>query len=503
MEQVAVKDEKSYKRILGAFARTSRKNNGLTAADVVARTALPIEKVKELLPVAADEYSARLRVTESGEILYTFPSHPKSRYKGIGVSLRRLWSAIRNGVKKVSVAVFKVWIMVMLVGYFVLFMLIALAALVLSMAGSSQNNSSRRDSGGGVYLFSSVLNMIIRIWFYSELAKSFQGDYYGNRGRPARPKGKPLYKAIFSFVFGDGDPNMDIEDRERQAFIAYIQANDGVISLPEFMTITGAAPLEADGKILEYCARFGGSPEATEDGTVVYVFRELLLRTDKRGSAFSGFSAPLRRLRSFSSNEKKLNVWFGIINTVNLLFGGYFLYNALNTGIPTIFVTGTGRIIIHNLYEFTCFAAQHFLQIQNPLPVITYMLGAVPLAFSAFFWLIPAIRSRFVKKENEKIKLRNLRKTGYKTILDKRLEVRASDITAPAQCSPSNFETKREDLLKEIGGYSQPSVTVDPLGEPVYVFNALDDEVRALQKFRLAESKNTAGIGKVIFDSGV
>ncbi|MDR0540421.1 MAG: hypothetical protein LBG74_07990 [Spirochaetaceae bacterium] len=496
MEQVAVKDEKAYRQLLGAFKKQS---NGLTVADVVARTALPVEKVKELLPIAADEYSARLRVTGSGEILYTFPRVLKSKYKGWGVTARRLWSAVRSGFVKVAVTLFKVWIMVMLVGYFVLFMLIALAAMLLSVAASSQNNSRSRDSGGGIMLFSGVLDLIIRIWFYSELTRSINDRYdYGYGRRRAPSQKKPLYKAIFSFVFGDGDPNADSETREKQAFVAYVQANDGVISLPEFMTLTGLPPLEADEKILAYCSQFSGSPEPTEDGTVVYVFKQLLLRADTRDNSFKGFSAPLKRIRPFSSNEKKMNIWFGIINTVNLLFGGYFLYGALHTGIPAL----AGNTV-HGLYDITFVMARHFLSIQNPLPAITWGLGAVPLAFSVFFWIIPALRSLWVKKENERVKIQNLRKTGYQTILDKRLEVRSQDIhTQIKECRPAHFENACENIIKEIGGYSVPSVSVGPMGETVYAFNALDDEIRALQKFRIAESKKTTELGGIIFDSG-
>ena len=180
---------------------------------------------------------------------------------------RNFWGKAGGAVKAAASFLFKIWIMVMLIGYFALFMLIALAALVLSLGGGSSNSSSRSDrGGGGLYLAGSIFNMIIRIWFYSELAKAMDPRY---AGRQARPKGRPLHKAIFSFVFGDGDPNADFETKTKQAVIAYIQANKGVISLPEFIILTGLKPAEAQPAIASYCAEFGGSPEATDDGTVV------------------------------------------------------------------------------------------------------------------------------------------------------------------------------------------------------------------------------------------
>ncbi|MDR2490732.1 MAG: hypothetical protein LBD20_04950 [Spirochaetaceae bacterium] len=497
MKMAALKDEKSYQKVVYALKRRS---DGLTVADVVARSALPVETVKELLPIAADEYSARLQVTESGEILYKFPRLLTSKYKGAGVFLRKAFCALRNGIKTAAVFIFKIWIMLMLVGYFALFMLIALAAMVLSVAGNSSGSNNRRDSGGGMYLFSGILNMIIRIWFYSELTRSLSGDYHGyGYQRRRRPKGKPLYKAIFSFVFGDGDPNADIETREKQAFIAYTQANNGVISLPEFMTLTGLPPLEADEKIIAYCAEFGGSPEATEDGTVVYVFEKLLLRADKTDRSYADFSAPIKKLKLFSSNEKKMNVWFGVINTVNLLFGSYYLYNAVNAGPIT---TQAAFNASSKLYGYTYVLFHNFVPGANHLPVITYALGVVPLVFSAIFWLIPAIRSRLVKKDNEKIKMHNLRKIGYKTVLDKRLGVRASDINPLLiECKPSKSGAK-EQVIKDFGAYSMPDVSIDGTGEAVYGFKSLDDELSALARCRRAVRKEASDLGGIVFDTG-
>jgi hypothetical protein len=226
----SIKDKAAYQRITDAFRKQKQ---GATVADVVAQTALPLETVKELVPAVADEYAGRLEVTESGEIKYSFPQGFNSRYRGFKAGLRRFTEKLGKGLKIASKAVFKVWIMVMLVGYFALFMIIALAALLLSVAASMSNSNSRSDSGGGglggLFLASHIFDLIIRIWFYSELAKSFDPQHPSRQ--PQKNK-RPLYKAIFSFVFGDDDPNADWDAREKQAVIAYLQVSKGVISLP-------------------------------------------------------------------------------------------------------------------------------------------------------------------------------------------------------------------------------------------------------------------------------
>ncbi|MDR0598275.1 MAG: hypothetical protein LBG14_07190, partial [Treponema sp.] len=169
MEQ-KIRDRAAYRKVVEAFRRQPR---GATVADIVAKTALPLQTVRELVPLAADEYSARLEVTESAEILYSFPRGFVSRRRGFKARLGRFMEQFGRGLKIAAQALFKVWIMAMLVGYFVLFMVIALGALMLSVAASSSNSSNNRSRGrsgmGGMFLVSGVFDMIIRIWFYSEL----------------------------------------------------------------------------------------------------------------------------------------------------------------------------------------------------------------------------------------------------------------------------------------------------------------------------------------------
>jgi hypothetical protein len=496
---VQVRDREAYQKVTSAFRR---QRNGVTVADIVAKTALPLRTVRELVPIAADEYSARLEVTESGEILYSFPDRFTSKYRGFRAGLRRAAEKFKKGIKIAASALFKVWIMVMLVGYFVIFMLIALAALLLSAAASSSNSdnrSSRRSGGiGGFYLASNIFNLIIRIWFYSELLKPVD-PYYRNRGSvPARPKGRPLYKAIFSFVFGDGDPNADWPVREKQAVIAYIQANRGVISLPEVMSLTGLPPDKAEERVTGYCAEFGGLPEATVGGTVVYRFDDLLLRADTRNRSFPGLSGPLKRLKSFSSNEKKLNVWISLLNGVNLIFGAYFFYNALNTGA---ILTQAQLNASSYLYGVLYVLLSHFTA--NPLPVIIFALGLVPLVFSLLFWLIPGLRFFLNKRDNEAVKMENFRKNGYASVWDAPLAVKPQEISPQAaECRPRNLVSAQDRVIKEFGAYANPDVSLDEKGQPVYAFGELAREKTALEQYRAGIAPETSDLGKIVFDSG-
>lgn len=491
-----VRDKNAYRKVVDAF---KKKRTGATVADITAATALPLEQVKELVPQAADEYSGRLQVTESGEILYSFPAGFKSRYRGFAARLGRATEKALRAAAVVGTWIFKAWILLMLVGYFVLFMAIALLALVASTAasssGSSDNRSSSRRGGGlgGLYAASYIFDLVIRIWFYSELTKSMDRGYYGRRAE--RPKGRPLHHAVFSFVFGDGDATADWESRERMAVVAYIQANRGVISLPEYMALTGEAPADAERSITAYCAEFGGSPEATEEGTVVYRFDALLLRADRTDRSFAGLSAPIRRLQKFSGNTKKMNGWFIALNGVNFLFGAYFLFNALSVG-PLV----TNAQIQGSTYLY---AVAYVLMAgfsSDPLGVVAVGLGVVPLLFAGLFYLVPALRYLRLKKENEEIKRRNLRKEALRRVWDRPMGVRPADINPAAEeCRPAALEERREGMLKELSAYSPADISLSGDGSPVYSYPGLTDEKAALDRYRSGVSD--PGLGDTVFDS--
>jgi len=488
-----IADTKAYEKIVGTF---KKHKNGITLADVAAGTGLGLERVKTLVPMAADEYSARLEVTESGEILYSFPQGFSSRYRGPGAVLKRFLSAFSRFAVSAGTVLFKAWIMVMLVGYFVLFIAIALAALVLSMAASRNNN---RGGSGGVNASMGIFNLIIRMWFYSELLNAGRrSSAWDTRGSAPKKKGRPLHKAIFSFVFGEEDPNRDHHTLEKKEFVAYIRKRRGVLSLPELMILTGQSPQEAESRITSLCAEFGGSPEVTEEGTIVYRFDEILLSGEKKkqeSPAGGGVSTLYKKPRLFSSNQGKMNFWFGLINGVNLLFGSYFFYSSIAIGRILSEEALHAAGIYGMVYYFLAVAGI------DPLPVIQIGLGIVPALFSAFFWLIPAIRLWLLKKENSSIRMGNFRGFFFSRLWASPEGFKPSGLDPrDDECRPVNLAAAKEAALKEMSSYSFPQVSLDEKQSEIFDFNELRREKDALEKYR--RTVTVAKTGETVFDSG-
>lgn len=474
-----ITEKAAYRTLVSAL---KRQKGGMTVADMTAKTALPLHSVQELIPRAADEYNARLEVSESGEILYSFPRGFTSRYRGFGPAFGRFSEKAASAVKTFFTAAFKAWIMVMLVGYFVLFILIALAAVLFAAAASSSGKGRNRRSSGGLgnaYFLSRMLDLVFRFWFYRSLlnAGTYGRGYSQKRGDADE---RPLYKKVFSFVFGDGDPNKGWAEKEAVEVIGYIRKKNGVISLPEFVILSGLDIQTAEREILSCCVKYGGMPEATEDGTVVYRFDSLLPGSEK---------APVRNTVSlkspwkFSVNKDKTNTAFVLINFVNLGFGGYFLYCILNA-------SALGASSFFYLFRFV-YSFLVTLGIVPFLPVFV-ALGIVPVLFSLFFWIVPVLRKARIEKRNAAIGLENRRKQGFAAVWDSPLAV-TEDLFGNAG--------EADRLIKEIGTYSVPDLRIDDRGKTVYSFRELDEEKKALEKYRGQADKNRAALGAIVFDS--
>jgi hypothetical protein len=138
--------------------------------------------------------------------------------------------------------------------------------------------------------------------------------------------------------------------------------------------------------------------------------------------------------------------------------------------------------------------------LDNPLPFITIGLGVVPLIFSFMFWIIPLIRAGLVKQANEAIKMENLRKIGYSRVWGSPHNVKSSDISTEIEsCRPKHLAQAQERVIREIGAYAVPEVSIAADGKTAYTFTELEREKAALEKYR--NGVKSAVLGETVFDS--
>ena len=471
------------------------------AADLARATGLPLAQINAEMPSIADEYRGRLKVSDKGDILYSFPNGLKSRYRGFGPFLRKLGRALGRGAAEGGKALFKIWILVTLFGYFFLFIALALVALFGSIAvqqgGGSRDRSDRRGGGGlgGLWLTTSLFDSMIRLWFYSELFKSSEARY---RDSFARRERHPLHKAVFSHVFGDGDPNADWDTVLKKAFVAFVQTHKGIITLPEFMAISGLKPQEAEERITQFLVEFEGSPEVTESGALYFFFPSLLAKAGKV-SAAAASAFPLKKLKSFSSNDKKMDRTFRWVNIVNLLFGSYYAWNAVNIGADVIVRTSQGLSLrggMTFLYSYTVYLASQ-LGAAKPAVVIGWLLGAAPLAFSALFFAIPLIRSWRLKRENEMLRRENMRKLLYSSVLSNPQGFDHRSVVLPTEeVRPTNPKSVEEEV-QHLAAWSSAEIRAD--GK--WFFKDVEFVQKEVEQVRASIKESDYAADRTIFDT--
>jgi len=112
-----------------------RHGNETTVADIITLTGLPEYQVQETIKHVVNEYDGHMKVSESGELLYYFPRGMRSTVRGFIPTMKRIGRKFLKAVGKILSFLFKIWIVVMLVGYFLVFLAILLLAMCVSFAG--------------------------------------------------------------------------------------------------------------------------------------------------------------------------------------------------------------------------------------------------------------------------------------------------------------------------------------------------------------------------------
>jgi hypothetical protein len=478
------KIDKVKSRLVTALRR--RKNES-TIADLIGTTGLPKYQVQEVSKIILDEYNGQLKVTESGELLYYFPQGMHSRIHGFIPNSKRLFKHLMTIVGKALAFLFKVWIMVMLVGYFVLFLLILIGAVVLSIAASGRGSERSRSRGGGgaFFLVIRLLEFALRIFFWVSITKQLGG------GQEKKPKGRPLYKSIFAYVFGEEDKNKEWEAEEKIRVISYIRANKGVVTTEELMILSGKNYDGAQQLINSYLLEFEGEPMVSDNGTVYFFFPELLRTSARELAKIEGVNLTeirYRELIPFATNKGSTNTAITFFNIFNLTFGFYFyIFSSLGS-------TAAAASDLGFIYN----AVYTYLFVE---PFIFIILGVIPISFSILFFLIPLLRTLPRLRKNENIKQENLRKKIYSQIYTQPLLINPMQITSESILdTPKKAKEFIQKQVDELAGIKQAEF--EEKETMLYNFNELKREQEDIAGVRRAVDLSKYEVGKTVFDSG-
>lgn len=237
-----------------------------------------------------------------------------------------------------------------------------------------------------------------------------RGRAGGGRGQAADPNAMGFLEAVFSFVFGDGDPNAGYDAERWRAVGRVIAARGGVVTAEELAPLldlpaaSGAAARDTDGDgaddeawVLPALVRFNGRAEVDEDGRLLYVFPDLQKTAGGRGGGGGGWGSAFSRGREVVSATPPPPALEAPI-PFTLASSGQRL-GAAALGAANIAVVSTLASVLAERGAAAALAAQGFGFI---LPLLPWLQ-----AYAAAFFLIPAVRWAWNGRLNTAIAIRN------------------------------------------------------------------------------------------------
>lgn len=414
----------------------------VTVGDVAAQAGLNINLAQQGLLALASNAGGHLQVAESGEIAYLFPKNFRAvlRNKFLRLQLQEWWEKIWRVLFYVIRISFGIVLLVSIVLIFV-----AIAIIIISINSSNNNNSSgggrsNSSGGGGIFFFPHFWGPDI-FWFFNP-----SYDRRSRRQRASSQKSEMNFlEGVFSFMFGDGNPNADLEERRWQEIGTVIRNSGGAVAAeqiaPYLDDIGEGEKRESEEFMLPLLTRFDGRPEVSLDGEIVYHFPEL--QTTAKAQEPQSVPAYLRerlwRFSHASSGQIMAAIGLGTLNFV----GALMLGSLLKGGIVAAKLGGLVAFV-QSIYWFL-------------------------LAYGIGFLAIPLIRYFWIQLKNSQVEARNQKRQQQAVALNEADTALQKKIAYAQQFAAQNVITQ-EDLV-----YTSET---DLLDQEIERSDKIDDEWR-------------------------
>jgi len=297
----------------------------VTVGDVAAQAGLDLNQARQGLLALASDTQAHLQVSEVGEIAYEFPRNFRAilRNKFWRLRLRETWERVWHVLFYLIRISFGILLIVSIV---LIFVTIAILVIALNSSRDSDDRGGGGPRGGG-FIF------LPRIWFGPDLFWFFDFDSTPRRRRRRLTDDNEMnfFEAVFSFLFGDGDPNADLEERRWAAIASVIRNHNGAVTAEQiapFLDDLGSGwSRENEDFMLPVLSRFDGRPEVSPQGGLIYHFPDLQVMASERrqGRVPSYLQEQSYRFSQASSGQIMLSIGLGSINFIGALVLGNLL----------------------------------------------------------------------------------------------------------------------------------------------------------------------------------
>lgn len=383
--------------VIRAVETLSRRQPRQTVADIAATAGISLSSASDEAVKLASLTGAAIDVSDAGDLAYKFPSDVRAVLRG-----RSARAAAAMFWRRIAPAVFTA----ARVGFgalLVLSIVITFVALAVLSAASTRDDDNRRGDSRSMSFFGPRLFFgpdIFDIIFYSQRSAARRRYYEQYGGETEKEEGMSFLEAVYSFVFGDGDPNVDFDDRRWRNVAAVIRANRGAVTADQLAPLLDPPPMSSSSSVVDESfmlpalTRFQGCPEVTDDGDIVYVFPQFLTTGSASSSSSTISSSPSveivgqrsiasaverqETLTQASPSQRALVVTLGVINVLGVALLGA----KMATVIP-----------------MTRDAAQFIGFVRSVYPALC--------AYAASFVAAPILRALRMRGRNKEIKERN------------------------------------------------------------------------------------------------
>ncbi|MDJ0715680.1 MAG: hypothetical protein QNJ54_15855 [Prochloraceae cyanobacterium] len=366
----------------------------VTVGDVASAAGLEINLAQQGLLALASDAGGHLQVAEDGEIVYLFPQNFRTilRNKYWRLRLKEWWEK----VWKVLFYLIRISFGIILI-VSILIMLVAISILIIAISSSRSDNNSgggSSDRGGDTFFFPFLWSPDI-FWLFNP---SYDYDRYQQRERYVSSSSQKenqmnFLEAIFSFLFGDGNPNYDLEERRWGEIGGVIRSNGGAIvaeQIAPYLDKIEPVSMEDEDYILPVLARFNGYPEVSPAGEIIYYFPELQVTATQRDH------------RSLSSYLQEYRWYFSQAGSGQILL-------AIGLGGANLILA----LVLGNLLQGDI-AAQI-----GGLVAFVNSIYLLLLGYGIAFLGIPLIRYFWVQWKNDRIETRNQKRLDRASLLER------------------------------------------------------------------------------------
>ena len=295
----------------------------VTVGDVAAKAGLEINLAQQQLLALAADTGGHLQVADTGEIVYLFPRNLRGILRNKYWRLR--WQQWWQKVWRVLFYLIRIAFGIALI-LSILLMFVAIAVIVIGLSASIDRDDNSRDnnSGGGGIVF------LPRFWFSPNPFGLFDWNYgYANpRERPPADKKMSFLESIFSFLFGDGNPNSRLEEERWQMIGTVIRNQQGAVVAQQIAPyLDNLTNPEEEDYIIPVLARFNGYPQVSDQGDIIYYFPDLQVTAAKnqQQSILPYLKEKTWKFSQASSGQIMGAIALGAVNFILALVLGYLL----------------------------------------------------------------------------------------------------------------------------------------------------------------------------------